>query len=233
MAREVSGSRLFLAKAAIYVENVTVRKIFLFITLLLVTMPANSIAKGIDVIVIDPGHGGYEAGIIAGGIKEKDIALDLARQVEDILRGLRKKVYLTRKVDQYLSIGDRISRANRRMPDMLISLHMSNSEHFAVYMIWYETKDEELTLKQYYSLLSRQRRYVTKSGELAGIFEDVLKDGFDASVYHREMFLPLLASIGAPAVLVEIPSKEMDYAEQLHRIATAIVIGVLTYEDRG
>lgn len=214
-------------------ENVLVSKLFFIFALLLLLVPLEpALAGEIDVVVIDPGHGGYDAGIKSEGVKEKETALVLARKMVEILQGLKKKVYLTRKIDHYLSLGERVSQANLRRPDLFLSIHLSDSEDFAVYITRYEAGDAELTLGEYYALSSRQRRYVYESGLLAGIIEDILKEGLGKKVYHREMPLDLLGSIGALAVLIEVPSRGMDYEEEALRVASTIVLGVLYYEQR-
>src|SRR5690606_12595719 len=45
---------------------------------------AGTHVTGVD-IVIDPGHGGSESGAAGGGLVEKDLNLQVARQVEQIL----------------------------------------------------------------------------------------------------------------------------------------------------
>jgi N-acetylmuramoyl-L-alanine amidase len=212
----------------------SMKKILFFVVLcILLESPLFAQTEGINIVVIDPGHGGYDFGIRTSKLKEKDITLSIARQMESILRGEGKKVFVTRKFDQYLSIAERLSRANRKSPDVFLSLHLSDSDGFAVYVTWYEETEAELTLKQYYFLSSRQRRYLYESRALATIMEDTLKREFGVNVVHREMPLPILNSIGAPALLIEMPSKGIEYDEAMRfRMAYAIVIGILLYEQR-
>jgi N-acetylmuramoyl-L-alanine amidase len=193
-------------------------------------MPA--LAEGLQVVVIDPGHGGYDSGIKSEGIKEKETALEIAKKMTEIFRDLKKEVHLTRKIDHYLSIDERILQANQWSPDIFLSIHLSDSEDFAVYISRYETSDSELTLGEFYALSSRQRRHIYESGLLAGSIEDTMKDGLEKKVYHREMPLNLLSSIGAPAVLIEVPSRGIDYEEETLRVASKIVLGVLYYEQK-
>jgi N-acetylmuramoyl-L-alanine amidase len=233
MPREKFYTVFRLAKGAVDVENVQVRELFFIFALLLLLMPHRpALAGGIDVVVIDPGHGGYNSGIKSEGIKEKETALVLSKKIEEILRGLKKKVYLTRKIDHYLSLDERVLQANKRRADVFLSIHLSDSEDFAVYITRYEIKEAELNLGEYYAISSRQRRHVYESGLLAGVIEDILKEGLGKKVYHREMPLDLLGSIGAPAVLIEVPSRGMDYDDEALRVASTIVLGVLYYEQK-
>lgn len=205
---------------------------FIFALFLLIAISVPALPAGLNVVVIDPGHGGYDSGIKYDGVKEKDIALELAKKINEILLGLKKNVYLTRKIDHYLSIDERILQANRLSPDVFLSIHISDSEDFAVYISRYESSDAELTLGEYYALSSRQRKYIYESSLLAGIIEDMVKEGLEKKVYHREMPLDLLSSTGAPAVLIEVPSRGIDYEEDVLRVASTIVLGVLYYEQK-
>lgn len=75
-------------------------------------------------IVIDPGHGGADAGVVVGDLSEKDLTLALARRLRsEIQRRLRAKVVLTRDDDRALSIEERAEAANRARADLVLSLH--------------------------------------------------------------------------------------------------------------
>ena len=44
---------------------------------------ARQLGAGVNRIVIDAGHGGKDPGTSAGSLREKDIALDIAKRVRD------------------------------------------------------------------------------------------------------------------------------------------------------
>jgi N-acetylmuramoyl-L-alanine amidase len=73
------------------------------------------------VVVLDPGHGGYDPGAVAFGLKEKDLNLVLALKVAEKLDGI--KVLLTRERDIYVSLADRVALSKRAEPDLFLSLH--------------------------------------------------------------------------------------------------------------
>jgi stage IV sporulation protein A len=57
--------------------------------------PASSRGERQYVVVIDPGHGGRETGAVYGGIKEKDLNLDIAKKLQTLLKaelGTRKVI---------------------------------------------------------------------------------------------------------------------------------------------
>jgi N-acetylmuramoyl-L-alanine amidase len=81
------------------------------------------------VIVIDPGHGGLDAGTSAHGILEKDLTLVLARRLAATLEErLTAAVLLTRQQDRSLGLEERAGSANQNRADLLISLHVGYSE---------------------------------------------------------------------------------------------------------
>ena len=73
------------------------------------------------VVVLDPGHGGYDPGAVAYGLKEKDLNLKLALKVAERLEGV--KVLLTRERDIFVSLADRVALSRRAEPDLFLSLH--------------------------------------------------------------------------------------------------------------
>ena len=76
-------------------------------------------------IVIDPGHGGDEYGVIAFDLKESEIVLDVASRIEGRLGALGVAVYLTRGAQSaLLDDGMRAEFANESGADLFLSLHL-------------------------------------------------------------------------------------------------------------
>jgi len=86
-------------------------------------------APGVRTIVIDPGHGGAETGAIGpGGVQEKDLTLQLARELEAKLsQHLSVRVVLTRNEDSILGLSDRTAIANQNKADLFVSIHLNSS----------------------------------------------------------------------------------------------------------
>lgn len=85
--------------------------------------------RGLDVIVIDPGHGGKDPGAIGvTGVKEKDInlkiALELGALIEKNLKGV--KVVYTRKDDRFVELYKRGKIANENKGKLFISIHCNS-----------------------------------------------------------------------------------------------------------
>ncbi len=76
---------------------------------------------GKPVVVLDPGHGGYDPGAVAFGLEEKTLNLKLALEVAERLKGI--KVLLTRDRDVFVSLADRVALSKRAGPELFLSLH--------------------------------------------------------------------------------------------------------------
>jgi N-acetylmuramoyl-L-alanine amidase len=191
------------------------------------TQPAPIISK---VFVIDAGHGGYDFGITSGDVSEKSASLDLAKDLGKVLLKKGKKVFLTRKVDQYVSLNDRINFINQKSPDVFISFHSSMSEDFILYSPKFEEQGSDEIIDSY-SLSTRQKKYIKKSKLLSDGIEGMIKEEFKANVIRREMPLPILNSVGAPSVLIELPSPRfLVYDQQMRtRLINSIINGVALY----
>lgn len=83
-------------------------------------------AEGRDVVVaIDAGHGGQDPGAIGrGGTREKDVVLDISRQLaERISREPGMRAILTRDGDYFLTLRQRIKRAREAGAQLFVSVH--------------------------------------------------------------------------------------------------------------
>ncbi|HET9328184.1 MAG TPA: N-acetylmuramoyl-L-alanine amidase [Candidatus Eisenbacteria bacterium] len=79
--------------------------------------------RALRVVVIDPAHGGADAGVVAGAAVEKDLALDLARRLAAELEQQGMRVVLTRNDDRSVPAEARAALANRLNADLVLALH--------------------------------------------------------------------------------------------------------------
>ena len=83
---------------------------------------------GSRVVVIDPGHGGPDAGARgARGVEEKRVVLDIARRLRAHLVAAGVKVYMTRESDRFIELDERARRAGRWGGDAFISIHLNSA----------------------------------------------------------------------------------------------------------
>lgn len=109
------------------------KKTYVLIVSLCVVLlsPCMSVAKDKAkdfTVVIDAGHGGKDVGATDNGVKEKDINLGVALQLEELIRKKLKsaKVVMTRKDDTYLTLQERADKANKSKGDLFISIHTNS-----------------------------------------------------------------------------------------------------------
>ena len=92
------------------------------------------------VIVIDPGHGGFDGGASASdGTAEKDINLQISMQLKKVMEEYPVKVIMTRQEDVALNPSEGNIRSMKRQdlqqrrriidevqPDLAVSIHLNN-----------------------------------------------------------------------------------------------------------
>lgn len=86
-------------------------------------------APSLRTIVVDPGHGGEDGGVRgAGGAKEKEVTLAVARRLKQIVEArLGVRVLLTRNDDRNVPLDHRAALANNNKADVFLSLHADGS----------------------------------------------------------------------------------------------------------
>lgn len=89
------------------------------------------------VIVLDPGHGGTETGMVTGQGMEKALMLELANNIRKILRksGAKMTVVLTREHDQAATLDERAALANASGAFLFVSLHASQGSAGRVFIL--------------------------------------------------------------------------------------------------
>jgi len=91
---------------------------------------------GRRIVVLDPGHGGVDPGKVASsGVREKDVALAVARQVRTLLRERGYVVYMTREADTLIALDDRPRMANAWKGEepaaLFVSIHANSHRRSA------------------------------------------------------------------------------------------------------
>jgi N-acetylmuramoyl-L-alanine amidase len=178
-------------------------------------------------IVIDPGHGGDDAGVHGpGGTLEKDVTLAVARQLKSAIeQRLGVRVLLTRDADVAVAPDDRTAVANNNKAAMFVSLHANASLKPAVRGATVFFLDAEAEIPDRATGRGAflptpgggsreidvvpweraQARYIPASAAMAAAISDELTTRAAASARPVEQ-APLRVLVGAnmPAVLVEL-----------------------------
>ena len=88
------------------------------------------------VVVLDPGHGGYDPGAIANGTNEKTLTLKIAKYCKDALeKNGRIQAYMTRESDTSVGgatnasadLKNRVSFAVSKNADLFVSIHLNSA----------------------------------------------------------------------------------------------------------
>ena len=99
-----------------------------------------------DVLIIDAGHGGKDGGAVGiTGVKEKDVNLGIALELERIIKQKMSdvKVVQTRRTDKFIELAERGRIANKNSGKLFISIHANslagkkrrNVQGFEVYLL--------------------------------------------------------------------------------------------------
>jgi N-acetylmuramoyl-L-alanine amidase len=185
---------------------------------------------GRPLVLIDPGHGGQDPGAtaVSGDVAEKDLALQLARELRDQLAADgRVRIAMTRDDDRYLTLDQRSALARELGASLYVSLHMDSAPNSlargaTVYSLSDVASDEE-SARLAQSENSAVARAAGSDGSVRAILSDLvvqsqmrasatlaerLVRNASASVElrpnpHRFADFHVLRSAGVPAVLFE------------------------------
>jgi N-acetylmuramoyl-L-alanine amidase len=178
-------------------------------------------------IVIDPGHGGKDAGVRGTeGTQEKEVTLSVARRAKAAIEGrLGIRVLLTRDDDRNVPLEERTAVANNNKADLFLSLHVNGALRTAtrgasIYVAEFSSSDQaEAAISparvpifggglrdiELVPWDLAQLRHVDQSTVLAHILERELQDRvpLDVRPVDRAPFR-VLAAANMPAILVEL-----------------------------
>ncbi len=201
--------------------------------------PIKALPKGQPkVIVLDPGHGGRDMGIVTSRGQEKTLTLDLAFAIRKILqKNPRLEVVLTRNKDRAITLDKRAAASNAAGADLLVSLHAAPGAAARVFIE--ELFDEpgireiqpvsgdflgyEARSKKQEVLWGRQQAaHARESGILGRMLARLLVEQDNAEPFQTSL-APLMA-VDAAAVLIET-GVDMDRAH----VAEAIAGGIEQY----
>jgi N-acetylmuramoyl-L-alanine amidase len=206
-------------------------------------------------VVIDAGHGGKDPGAIGpSGLTEKDVVLDIARRLRDLLQqDPQWRVTLTRDSDVFIPLEERTAIGNAKDADLFVSIHANSAERpeasgIETYFLDFASDDQSIrvaarenatTVSKVSDLqrILRDLKMTSKRNEsslLAGSVQQALvqtpnggKNGRDLGVKHA----PFLVLMGAemPSILVETgfisnPGEERKLGDPRYRAQAARAI---------
>ena len=113
------------------------------------TLQQSKLSKKRRTIIIDPGHGGKDPGTsYQGKLNEKDIVLNFSKVLKEKLINDGYRVFLTREIDKFIKLNDRVEFAKKKGADLFISIHADASKKdnvrgFSVYTLSEKKMDKE------------------------------------------------------------------------------------------
>ena len=152
----------------------------------------------LSTVVIDPGHGGKDAGCISpsGKTMEKTVVLDISKRLADKIRTSYPdvKVIMTRNTDKFVELQGRADIANRNKANLFISVHVnsvdgkkSGPNGYSVHILGqYTSKNRDLyagnmdVVRRENSVIKLEDNYTTKY------------EGFDPSDPESYIFMNLM-----------------------------------------
>tara|TARA_Y100000768_G_C23975769_1_gene682979 strand:+ start:386 stop:1543 length:1158 start_codon:yes stop_codon:yes gene_type:complete len=113
------------------------------------TFQQSKLSKKRRTIIIDPGHGGKDPGTsYQGKLNEKDIVLNFSKILKEKLINDGYRVFLTREIDKFIKLNDRVEFAKKKGADLFLSIHAdaskkNNVRGFSVYTLSEKKMDKE------------------------------------------------------------------------------------------
>lgn len=196
-------------------------------------------------VIIDAGHGGDDSGAMHGGLREKDLTLDVARRLEQAMWARGLETILTRTGDETVSLMSRAAIANEERDCVFVSIHFDEGSRVAasgVQTFYAANQTPKMPLAT--TLLPFLQRTVSDSNNLesqslAGFIQEALvvrTQALNRGTRAEQFYV--IANVRHPAVLVEggfltntediIKLTSDEYRQQL---AVAISDGIMRYRE--
>lgn len=204
--------------------------------------PAVTETQGCRHIILDAGHGGFDTGVRAAGLTEKDVTLELARKLAGILeRRFDLKVELLRQNDRAYTADRRAELANKSNGDMLISLHCNgwfdaSARGFEVLFVGPEALAQPAVSlsearREFRRWDDAQQPYAARSQALAQLLQ--IEMGRQLPLDNRgarEVQVEFLRGLSMPAVMIEVgfltnPQEAALIADPTFPEALAVAVG--------
>jgi len=150
-------------------------------------------------VVIDPGHGGIDTGsqAIRDGVEilnEKDINLDVAMRLNEMLMEAGVSTYILRETDTSISLYDRPALANAANADLYVSIHNNSSDN-----------PSARGVEVFYNSKANESDYGIYSKELAELaYQELIRTiGTTGRGAKSEPAYAVLNKTNMPAIIIE------------------------------
>ncbi len=150
-----------------FIGKISILTMLMILSIVSIEAPPNFITYADGVltgkqITLDPGHGWENNGVIdtgatANGMKEKDITLDVANRLKNLLEGQGAVVFMTRTGDEHgFELSEAAKRANEHNSNIVVSIHVNAGGGTGTESCYTTGKDTSSDSKRLGKLLSKQ-----------------------------------------------------------------------------
>ena len=192
---------------------------------------------GLNVVVLDPAHGGTDPGARGtGGIRESEIVLDFAMQVRRALELQGFQVVQTRQGNENPSFDDRSATANAQRGAVFVTLHISSTGLPGTARVYVNSDLPPVTDSNGLIPWDRaQAPFLGLSKKFGDLVQGFLFQRFKGSPEAAQnASVRQLRTTAAPAIAVEISSVTVENRADLDRmapgVADAIARGAATFK---
>jgi N-acetylmuramoyl-L-alanine amidase len=193
-----------------------------------------AVLSKIHIVVLDPGHGGDDKGIVSRRYTENEIALSVSERLGQLLKKRSVTVYLTRTSDKNLTLDERVALSNAQKASAMVSIHVGTLKEIVLYApVITEVANKKI---EPYLVEKGQEPYLTYSNLLSLSLSKVFRENMpNRGVLIRSIPYTMLSRIEAPALILELPSFDSTvYDEEfMDKAARTIMQGLRIYEDKG
>jgi N-acetylmuramoyl-L-alanine amidase len=197
---------------------------------------AQASQSGLNVVVLDPAHGGTDLGARGtGGIQESDIVVEFAAEVRKALEQQGFQVVQTRQTNDNPSFDDRSAIANAQRNGVFITLHISSTGLPGTVRVYVNSDLPAVTTANGFIPWDRaQAPFLGLSRKLGDSVQGMLAQRFKGSPDTAQTAtIRQLRTTAAPAIAVEVSSVVVnDRADLDHMapgVADAIARGVVAF----
>lgn len=195
---------------------------------------AQSLPLQDTIIMVDAGHGGRDSGTYYGDILEKDINLEIAKELEKELTKYGAIVYMTRKRDVDLSsIYDSAKKRGDLYRRLLLIKEKKCDLYISIHINWYD--DNTLRgAEVLYNSINKKNKVLAQS------IMNRFKKELDSNRSIKTTDLYMYRNTTTPGVLVECgylsnptERKLLQKEEYQKRLAKTIIKGIIDFMKKG
>jgi len=198
---------------------------------------AQAAQGGLNVVVLDPAHGGTDLGARGtGGIQESEIVMEFAAEARRALEQQGFQVVQTRQGNDNPSFDDRSAIANAQRGAIFIALHISSTGLPGTVRVYLNSDLPPVTTANGFIPWDRaQAPFLGLSRKLGDLVQGMLTQRFKGSPDTAQTgTIRQLRTTAAPAIAVEVSSVVVnDRADLDHMapgVADAIARGVVAFK---